>query len=95
MARSEDILIPAQVWTQITNDDVTTITFQNKSTRNRIQVQATVGAVAPTGGVEGTIYEPSGGEYDLPLATAFSGVPGANRVWVYAVNSTEVFVSHA
>lgn len=94
MARSEDIIIPEKVWTEITLNDVASITFQNKAASGRIHVQATVGSVAPVG-VSGATYEAGEGEYDLPLTNAFLGVTGANRVWVYAVNSAEVFVSHA
>lgn len=94
MARSEDVTIPAKTWTQLTNADVTSITFQNKSRSHIVQVEATVGAVAPSA-VDGTEYGPGTGEYDLSLATAFPGVTGANRVWAYATRSVTVFVSHA
>ena len=97
MARSEDISIPAKVWTEITNGDVATITFQNKSSSQTIQVTATAGLIEPTG-VDGTAYAPGAGEYDLNLATAFPGVSGANRVWVYTTRASgfvTVFVSHA
>ncbi len=94
MARSEDILIPAKTWTELTNGDVTSITFQNKSRGHSIQIEATVGAVAPSV-VDGTEYTPGTGEYDLSLASAFPGVSGANRVWAYATQPVTVFVSHA
>lgn len=94
MARSEDLKISANVWTEITANDVTKITFQNKSNSLPILVQVTVGSVAPTV-QDGTKYEPYQGEYDLTLSSAFPGVVGANRVWVYSSRNVEVFVSHA
>lgn len=94
MARSEDITVPAGIWTEITNADVSEITFQNKSTGGKMQVAATVGSVAPSN-VRGTVYGPGAGEYALRLSEAFPGVPGANRVWVFMEYPAEVFVSHA
>lgn len=94
MARSGDLKIPAKTWTEITANDVTEITFQNKSNSLPITVQATVGSVAPASN-EGTRYDPGEGEYNLELATGFRGLAGANRVWVYCTRSVEVFVSHA
>lgn len=95
MARSEVVIIPEDVWTQITNADVSSITFQNQSDRScKIIVAATVGETPPLT-VSGVSYDPDEGEYDLPLTNAFLGVSGANRVWVYATIPTEVFVSHA
>lgn len=94
MARSEDLYIPAKVWTEITNADVSEITFQNKSTRSVMHVAVTVGSVAPTG-VSGVVYSPGTGEYDLRLSSGFPGVIGGNRVWVYTEDPAEVFVSHA
>ena len=94
MARSEDLIIPAKTWTEITNSDVSSITFQNKSASIPMQVQATAGSVQPTG-VEGVLYTAGTGEFGLSLPSGFSGVTGANRVWVYANQQIEVFVSHA
>ena len=97
MARSGDLRISPKVWTEITNGDVSTLTFQNKAEGRSILVSATVGSVAPTT-VEGVEYLPSEGHYDISLATAFPGVPGANRVWVYSLDAKAlitVFVSHA
>jgi len=94
MARSEDIIVPAKTWTEITNADVTAITFQNKSRNNIVVIEATVGAVAPSV-VDGVEYPPKTGEFDLSLATGFPGVVGANRVWAYSAQPLTVFVSHA
>lgn len=94
MARSEDIYVPAGVWIEITDADVSEITFQNKSTRGLMHVAATVGSVAPSS-VRGVIYGPGAGEYALRLSNGFPGDPGANRVWVFMEYPAEVFVSHA
>ena len=97
MARSEDIKVSPKVWTEITNGDVSTITFQNKAEGRSVLLSATVGSVAPTE-IEGVEYLPGQGHYDINLSTAFPGVPGANRVWVYSLDAKgliTVFVSHA
>lgn len=97
MARSEDLRISPKVWTEITNGDVSTITFQNKAEGRSVLLSATVGSVAPAT-VEGVEYPASVGHFDINLATAFPGVSGANRVWVYSLDAKAlitVFVSHA
>ena len=94
MARSEDIVVAAKTWTEITSGDVTSITFQNKSPATPMQVQATAGSVEPPD-VEGVLYTAGAGEFGLSIGSAFPGVMGANRVWVYANQQIEVFVSHA
>lgn len=94
MARHEEIAVPANTWTQITSDDVTEISFQNKSRSGTMYVQATSGEVAPTD-VYGYEYGSLQGEYLLSLAEAFPGVTDAARVWVYCEQDSEVFVSHA
>ena len=58
------------------------------------QVQPSAGSVQPTG-VDGVLYTSGSGEFGLSLSSGFPGVAGANRVWVYANQQIEVFVSHA
>jgi hypothetical protein len=81
-------------WTQLTDANVTEITFQNIGAA-AVYVTATNGVTAPTDAA-GLIYKPLEGEAKRALADIFPGVTGANRVWAKSVDlATQVFVSHA
>jgi hypothetical protein len=92
--RKDTVNVAAETWTQITNADVTELTFQNVSDQT-IRVTATAGATAPTTLNGALRYAPMMGEVKMVLADYFPGVSGANRVWVYADSGVSVFVSHA
>ena len=94
MARTTVLSIPALTWTQITNDDVTTITFQNRSEYD-CYIAVTTDTNAPTDLSTAVKYGPGQGENSLTLSTAFDGTSGADRVWVYARDPLDFFVSHA
>lgn len=94
MAQNTTITIPAAAWTQITDADITSITFQNVGS-NHILIKATSGATAPTTAVGGFRYNPGQGERNVTLADLFSGVSSANRVWAYSTDGSSVVVSHA
>lgn len=94
MARNGDLVIPKATWTQITNDDVSEITFQNKSKGDVLYIQGTADSTSPVA-VEGIEYGPMQGEYALTMSEAFPGVDGVARVWAYIEDGGEVFVSHA
>lgn len=82
-------------WAQLTDADVTAITFQNVSAMP-ITVTATVGGTPPAADAGGLTYSAGEGESNRSLAELFPGVPGANRVWARSSNGTQqVFVSHA
>lgn len=86
--------VAAATWTQLTDANITTITFQNIS-GNFVLIKGTVGAVAPTD-LSGAIrYNPGQGERNVALSDLFPGVAGANRVYAYAVDGASVVVSHA
>lgn len=93
MAQNTDVVVPVATWTQLTNSNVTSITFQNKS-GGYILVKGTVGATAPTDNDGSIRYNAGQGELNTPLADLFAGI-GANRVYAYAPNGAEVMVSHA
>jgi len=94
MARTTVLSIPALTWTQITNDDVTTITFQNRSEYD-CYVAVTTDETAPTDLSTAVKYGPGQGENSMTLSSAFDGTSGADRVWVYARDPIDFFVSHA
>lgn len=82
-------------WTQLTDANVTDITFQNIGA-SAIYVQGAVGEVAPNGAAFGVLYQPGEGESKRLLSELFPGVSGANRVYVKSASlPTQVFVSHA
>jgi hypothetical protein len=94
MAQNTTIAIPAATWTQLTDADVASITFQNVGS-NHVVIKATTDATAPTDFVGGFRYNPGQGERNVLLADLFPGIAGADRVWCYATDGGSVVVSHA
>jgi hypothetical protein len=94
MAQNTTITIPAAAWTQITDANITSITFQNVGINHSL-IKATSGTTAPTTTVGGFRYNPGQGERNVAMSDLFSGVSGANRVWAYSTDGSSVVVSHA
>ena len=93
MAQNTDIVLVADTWTQLTDADVTNITFQNKGTYH-ILVAGTTGASAPTGNDGSIRYNRGQGERNVALTDLFAGI-AAKRVWAFSEKKLEVMVSHA
>lgn len=93
MAQNTDVVLPIATWTQLTDANVTSITFQNKS-GDYILVKGTTGATAPTDDDGAIRYNPGQGELNTALSDLFPGI-SATRVYVYAPNGAEVMVSHS
>jgi hypothetical protein len=95
MPRNTTINIPVGQWVLVTDADVTAVRIQVHGAYEA-RFKATVGAVAPTS-IDGAILLLPYGAIaaDLTLAQLFPGVPGANRVYVYADMPVAVSVSHA
>jgi hypothetical protein len=93
MAQNTDVTLPIATWTQLTDANVTSITFQNKS-GNYILVKGTTSASAPTDDDGAVRYNPGQGERDVFLSELFPGI-AAVRVYAYAPTGAEVMVSHA
>lgn len=94
MARQATIDVVKEAWTQLTAADVSVITFQNIGS-NYVLISGTNGAVAP-GSIDGALrYNPGQGEMGASVAEMFPGVSGANRIWAYCDNASQVVVSHA
>lgn len=84
-----------RTWTQITDADVTSITFQNRGSMP-IEVIATPNASAPSEDAVGIIYAGGQGEANRSLSDLFPGVATPRRLWGRADSGTrQVFVSHA
>ena len=97
MAQNTDILLTAGSWTQLTDANVTSITFQNRSS-DFILIKGTTSAVAPVNDDGAIRYNPGQGERNALLSDLFPGI-AAVKVYGYApANATAspvVMVSHA
>lgn len=94
MPQNTTTTIAAATWTQLTDADVSRITFQNVGS-NHVLIKATIGASAPTNATGAVRYNPGQGEKNVLLADLFPGLTGANRVYAYSPDATQVVVSHA
>ena len=94
MAQNTTIAVPAATWTQLTDADITSITFQNIGS-NHILVKATTDGTAPTDYAGAIRYNPGQGERNVAISDLFPGLAGRDRLWAYATEATQVVVSHA
>ena len=96
MARNQvDINIPFGEWTQLTNGDVTVITFQVKLGSPPVYIRATVNTTTPTETTGQTFHETEGGQRED--MTAIFALAGAVRVWATPIAENRratVFVDH-
>lgn len=101
MARDQELVVcPPGQWTQLTNDDVTTLTFQVVT--GSVRVRATVGATPPAADAQGYVYhsrpaDPQKEDSELALNIEdFSTAAGANRVYAKPINgrTAKVIVDH-
>jgi hypothetical protein len=92
-ARNTDVTV-GSTYTQLTDNNVTNISFQNKGSA-LLEVVA-VASGTPAESVRGCLYEPREGEDNLTLADRWLGVTSPARVWARFVNSNgSVWVSHS
>ena len=82
------VLCPPDVWTQLTNSDVTEATFQVQT--SSIFVRFTAGATTPTE-TRGLQYMEGEGEIQK-LMTDLTSLSGANRIWVRPVGGRRAVV---
>ena len=100
MARNQEVVVCSpDGWTQLTNDDVSEITFQLLS--GAAEVRATVGATPPAATDKGYFYRNDGLEYhegELKVSIdSFAAEDGANRLYARPVNGrpAKIIVDHA
>jgi hypothetical protein len=93
LAQNLTLTIPAATWTQLTDADITALTFQNVG-GNHILIKATTDGTAPTNFSAAIRYNPGQGERNVSLADLFPGLAARDRVWAWAENTTPIFVSH-
>lgn len=95
MPQNTTINLPAGEWVLLTDADVTACTFQvASSARLPVLIAGAVGAVAPTTTAGSITYDPSEGEYNIPLSEMFPGI-AATRLYAYSSRETSIFVSHS
>jgi hypothetical protein len=94
MAQNTTISVPASTWTQLTDADVTNITFQNVSS-NHVLIKGTTDATAPTSKDGAVRYNPGQGERNVAMTDLFPGISGADRLFAWADDNAVVMVSHA
>ena len=84
MARNqEEVFCQYGEWTELTNSDVSSITFSVIS--NDVYIRLTVGSSTPTEN-SGLIFTERTGVINIALSD-LSSLPGANRVWAKPVPS--------
>lgn len=94
MAQRDTKVIEADTWTQLTDADVSAITFQNQS-GVPVLIAGTSDATAPTD-QEWPSYAPGLGEKNVTLSDLFPSVSGVDRVWAYCPKQRGViWLSHA
>ena len=93
MAQNTTTALTGGTWAQLTDADVTSITFQNIG-KNYILVKGTTSASAPTDADGAIRYNPGQGELNAALSDMFPGL-AAVRVYALCFQPTSVFVSHA
>ena len=94
MAQNTTKEIPGEAWTQLTDADIVSISFQNLSS-NYILIKATTDTTAPTDSLGAIRYNPGQGERNVLLSDLFPGLAARDRLWAYAPTPARVFVSHA
>ena len=93
MAQNTSKTVTGGAWTQLTDANVTSITFQNTG-GHEIYVAGTTGATAPSNLDTAIKYNPGQGEANRLLSDLFPGISEV-RVYAFAHNTGRVFVSHA
>jgi len=94
MAQNTTVTLESGVWTQLTNADATSATFQNTGAYYML-VKGTTDATQPTDAIGSIRYSPGQGECNTDLADLFPGLSGVARLWALCDESVGVFVSHA
>jgi hypothetical protein len=94
MPLNTTVTVPKWAWVELTNADVTEITFVNEG-GSPMAVKGTTGS-APTDLTGSITYRSGEGERLVAMADLFPGITGADRLWAYGiVDVTYSMVSHA
>jgi hypothetical protein len=92
MAQNTTKKIEPKTWTQLTDANVSSITFQNRGAN--AFVAGTAGTTPPSSTSGAILYATGQGELNTLMIDLFPGISAA-RVWAYCDTATEFTVSHA
>ena len=92
MAQNTNISVPKEAWTQLTDADVSSVTFQNKS-GNFVLIKGATSASTPTDADGAIRYNPGQGELNTLMSDLFPGIT-AVRLYAYAPEGASLMVSH-
>lgn len=96
MAQNATLTLVPNVWTLITDSDVTAVRVQNYSTTFPLMLQATSGTTAPTNNDGIVNLAPGQGiAASASLGVYWPGVTTPKRVWAKSSTAAQVLVSHA
>lgn len=94
MAQNTTITGAISTWVQLTDADVTAITFQNNGS-HPVMVKGTTDTTTPTDFTGAVAYHPSEGERAVAMSDLFPGI-AAVRLWAFCSSATiNMAVSHA
>lgn len=93
MARNATVSLINDVWTELTNSDVTHISFQNLGNED-IEILGSTSATPPADDARGYIWDGKKGAQNLALNELFLGM-GAVRLFARTEAATKVRVDHA
>lgn len=94
MAQDKTQNVAEGTWEQLTDADISALTFQNQGPGD-LYVKVTASASAPTTFAGALLYKPGAGEVNVALSDLAPGITGA-RVYGYAATEyADVVVSHA
>lgn len=95
-ARNTVVAIPAETWTQLTDNDVSALTFKVES-GGPVHVLAQNGDTTPTSdpNLQPMYPQNTGEASDRTLAVLYPGVTTPNRVFAWSRVPSRVWVSHA
>lgn len=91
-ARNTQVTVPRLTWTELTDSDVTAITFQCQG--DDVLIAGTTGAAPAAASRDGVRYDTNEGERNVAMSDLFPGV-SATRVFARSNTGSVVFVSHA
>lgn len=93
MAKHTDVILKPNQWVELTDADVTNITFLNKG-KNSLVLKGMESNNVPTDFDASLVYEPNTGEVNISLSALFPGI-NAVRLFGFSNQFNIVMVSHA
>ena len=96
MPQNTTVNLTAATWTQLTDADITSITFQVFASAGPVFIKATTDTTAPTTTAGAFVYQSGQGERNVALSDLFPGISARDRVWAYCeAAGASVAFSHA